>query len=1050
MVSSDDANEIARSILFPVLSVWWVVLGGYYYTRDVRGRMDLMVLAADVESHRDLTVWLYVRQHIVKIAIIVNMLTFAGLMLAGSDSTGGSGGSSSSSRGGVPWGWAFIPNSGGVLVLDLQFAGQTLAFGIYCLFLLVYAVHALIVLTRSGVDRCIRRYESITTVFEDSLETLLLSVMINPALKQFFLYISCGYFTTPDPSDPGAPHRPYDPSFTCWDNTSHILLGVCSIIGVMALYPAALHYNLVSTSAATDQKASQSLSGHHHHHHSAATQTYLYTPRFRVLVVIAQWMLCAVTTLLNDVPLAAMSISTAVLLTLFGVNYWNQPCLGSGRAVNHFQSVAFGVASYIGILATATAAVDDSSNIITSILLVAGVLPVAVVCYKVSEWRLAKLDADKFESVKAAIASVAVTTTHPGGEKGTALPVSAQRLAAHDLLALSVPESGRERIVEHCLAPIMAVLETGAAAAADGAAGGDGGGGASSSQSTSAVVDAEVRLNYLRTVGNLAASRNVRRSLIMINTSGRAGGISLLPPPPANGSDAVIAIVPNGGAVGTSGGSGGSGGGGGGGGLGLQKILYQSVDTGLDRLLVEREAALNAIANLTADCEIEYCHSIRDNPNALESICTLANSMDTENQSNRLASRIIWNLVRVPTVHDALLRATILPKLVSLISSPVRDVQLTAFQILLTLAGGSESAPAPAPTAAAAAPAPADGTPAAVVPVTPTAPPTPASGVLASPVAAAVGVSPTDPETITARWDAMIAVGGLLPRLKTACEATDQVVAEAARAFERVMLQHRTKPGEERKTAVVSPTTKQARKPGFMADTIASTVRRELTAKEAREHHLSISVTGGGDSIIGGGGGALVLKKGGHRKGASSGGGGGSTSTFVTPTGIKPTNESASPTGSGSGVVVPGSGGLAKRTLSSNDSRALNRGGSSGPLDPKKLKEFALQALGEETELTATATAGTATPKANADDSTQPLLPGATLNSSATAVATTSTTPRTTTTTITTDPTAPSAAETKATSPKQSGVVSPSGHKKHHSRTGSNLIAPASTDGKSS
>jgi len=327
----------------------------------------------------------------------------------------------------IPWPTAVLSDFGNSVSLSLG-VSTTLAF--FWLFAALYLITGAVTLSRVVYQKRRDCEDSMLPPYEKMMHELLLNTLFISASGRFLDLVHC---ITPEDDDGGGgggvsggggdlPVVATLPTMVCWHN-EHIFYAFLVLAGMAVVYPAVL----ASSLRLNDEGGSK----------------YFFIPQFRVARVMTELFLVAMQTFLYLYPLVCSTLLFVAFTAYFAVNLYIQPCLGSGRAINHFESASYAALMWAAVCAMIASGIDNHVNIASGLLLIL-IVPCGYGGYKLSEWWLEKLDTAKLKAMR---------------EAATSKDVEFQRRAYLDMSVLALGDANRKRIVETVIDSALPLLQ---------------------------------------------------------------------------------------------------------------------------------------------------------------------------------------------------------------------------------------------------------------------------------------------------------------------------------------------------------------------------------------------------------------------------------------------------------------------------------------------------------------------------------------------------------------------------------------------------------------
>ena len=218
------------------------------------------------------------------------------------------------------------------------------------------------------------------------IHRFLVETLFIPALRNFFNFLDCR--TIQDTLSVEV-----EESIECWEGI-HLLYAVFGVLMVLILYPTSL---------------------------SSATNTshkfYLYSAKYNVLWFMSQFMLVGTSTFLSQHPSWAIASAMCVIAGLFILNLRIQPCLGSGRHINHITASVFISPFWAGICGLTALGINNANNHIPIIMLCIGMPLLMYIAYRYSVIYEEKKDTAKILKLRTAASSTDVEFQRSASEQ---------------------------------------------------------------------------------------------------------------------------------------------------------------------------------------------------------------------------------------------------------------------------------------------------------------------------------------------------------------------------------------------------------------------------------------------------------------------------------------------------------------------------------------------------------------------------------------------------------------------------------------------------------
>lgn len=300
----------------------------------------------------------------------------------------------------VPWSLKAINQIGQIFTLRLSFVPDDASLIVFWVCLGLYTLVGAAALIREVLDR-VFGIETEPWRFEDIARDVMLGPGFIPASQIYFNLLACKFST-----DAGVTKYVVRTvgKLECWQGLrallwlcpascaqqpvclllsgDHVGIGSVALGALLVIFPCGLLHEL---------------------RESARDQAYQYIRRFKLITAAFEYATVAVTTFLAGQPWAAVPTVTVALLLLNVYTVRTQPCLASGRAINHLCSASYAGAAWTGVCSMIALAVNDEKNPVSVIILFVGYLVVMPLAYYFSRRYLHQLDQEKFRALRHAL-----------------------------------------------------------------------------------------------------------------------------------------------------------------------------------------------------------------------------------------------------------------------------------------------------------------------------------------------------------------------------------------------------------------------------------------------------------------------------------------------------------------------------------------------------------------------------------------------------------------------------------------------------------------------
>jgi putative flippase GtrA len=177
-------------------------------------------------------------------------------------------------------------------------------------------------------------------------------------------------------------------------------------------------------------------------------------PQYKIIILMCEFCICGVGTMIGPFsPYASVILMLAIFIIMFAWTFKLQPCVGSGRYINHLRSAIYAASCTIAGLTLATLIIDDETQHYTFFAMMGGTPLVFFVAYHLSKWYLRRVEEASFQTVTKVLAVI-----HTEGQEWTEKEIADQKKALGGVLKLSLAAQNHKRIVNDILPSLLSLL----------------------------------------------------------------------------------------------------------------------------------------------------------------------------------------------------------------------------------------------------------------------------------------------------------------------------------------------------------------------------------------------------------------------------------------------------------------------------------------------------------------------------------------------------------------------------------------------------------------